>query len=74
MAAVSAIRKGSRLRNLWPSRTLRMPPPASPPSDTKIVEADLAGQDPQSLPLPRGLTAHELIAMARTARARRSQS
>ncbi|MBD8908667.1 hypothetical protein [Methylorubrum zatmanii] len=72
MAAVSAIRKGSRLRNLWPSRTLRMPPPASPPSDATIVEADLAGQDPQAL--PRGLTAHELIAMARTARARRSQS
>ncbi|WP_156384083.1 hypothetical protein [Methylobacterium sp. Leaf456] len=53
--------KASRIRALWPSRDLRPPPPE--PVRVPAAPAD------ESLPL-RGLTAHELIAMARAARAR----
>lgn len=56
-------RKASRIRSLWPSRDLRPPPPPEEPERPPAVPAD------ESLPL-RSLTAHELIAMARTARAR----
>ncbi len=60
--AQAAPRKVSRIRSLWPSRDLRPPPAAAEP-------APLAPAADESLPL-RSLTAHELIAMARAARAR----
>ncbi len=60
--AQAAPRKASRIRSLWPSRDLRAPPPAAP-------ERIPAAPADASLPL-HSLTAHELIAMARAARAR----
>ncbi len=54
--------KASRIRALWPSRDLRPPPP-------EPVRVPTAPAAEESLPL-RSLTAHELIAMARAARAR----
>lgn len=60
--AQAAPRKVSRIRSLWPSRDLRPPPAAQEP----VPRAPVADG---SLPL-RSLTAHELIAMARAARAR----
>lgn len=58
-----AIRKANRIRNLWPSRAQR--PPPSPTS----ARVPAAPSHDETLPL-RSLTAHELIAMARAARAR----
>lgn len=69
--AVSAIRKRSRIRNFWPSRDLRAPPAAY------VLDRQAADIQPprETTPLSgRGLTAHELIAMARAARARRLDS
>ncbi|WP_232631802.1 hypothetical protein [Methylobacterium sp. Leaf118] len=60
----AAITKANRIRRLWPSRALRAPPPPG------VVERPrTAPTRDEPLP-PRGLTAHELIAMARAARAR----
>lgn len=64
--AQAAHRKISRIRALWPSRDLR--PPPSPREPERAPAAAVATAD-ESLPL-RSLTAHELIAMARAARAR----
>lgn len=66
--AQAAIRKTSRIRRLWPSRDLR-PPPAPPCQPDRIALAPRPAA-PDENPSLRGLTAHELIAMARAARAR----
>lgn len=62
--AQTATRKASRFRALWPSRDMRPPPPSKEP---ERVPAAMPGEE--GLPL-RNLTANELIAMARAARAR----
>lgn len=61
--AQAAPRKASRIRSLWPGRDQRPPPPPKEPDGVPVEAAD------EGLPL-RSLTAHELIAMARSARAR----
>lgn len=60
-----AIRKTSRIRSLWPSRDVKAPPAAPIP----CAPIDPAA-DPARL-ASNGLTAHDLIAMARAARSRR---
>ncbi|MBI1691270.1 hypothetical protein H0176_13390 [Methylorubrum populi] len=67
--AVSATRKRSRIRSLWPGWKPGMPAALPPPLDRRTVE--LHPIEPEGRLPPRSLTANELIAMARTARARR---
>jgi hypothetical protein len=66
--AVSATRKSSRIRSLWPSWNPGAPSAAASPLDRRTV--DLHPAEAEARP-PRSLTANELIAMARAARARR---
>jgi hypothetical protein len=56
--ADQTLRKAGRLKRLWPGRAATLPPAPRPPR---------AADCPEPLP-PRGLTASELIAMARQAR------
>ena len=66
--AVSATRKRSRIRSLWPSWNPNIPPsPDREPAEPSPIEA------PSRLS-PHSLTANELIAMARAARARRPKA
>ncbi|CAO4143594.1 hypothetical protein [Methylorubrum thiocyanatum] len=66
--AVTAIRKGSRIRSLWPSWNPNIPPsPDREPVEASPIEAS-------SRLAPHCLTANELIAMARAARARRPKA
>ncbi len=65
--AVTVTRKSSRIRSLWPSRDVKLPPAAPYVLDSAALQP--IGPEAR-LPL-RGLTASELIAMARAARARR---
>lgn len=67
--AVSATRKSSRIRSLWPSWNPGVPSAIPSPLDRRTVELQPIESETR-LP-PRGLTANELIAMARAARARR---
>ncbi|WP_110352499.1 hypothetical protein [Methylobacterium sp. B4] len=66
--AARAIRKTSQIRKLWPGRDVRSPPAAPPPPE----RADPSLGEGPAKPSPHELTAHELIAMARSARSRRS--
>lgn len=61
--ADQTVRKAGRLMRLWPGRAAVLPPASRPPRVT-----DPAGALP-----PRTLTAAELIAMARQARAAAEQ-
>ena len=65
--AARAIRKTSQIRKLWPGRDVRAPPAAPPPE-----RAEPSAVERPVKPSPHELTAHELIAMARSARSRRS--
>ena len=66
--AVTAIRKGARIRSLWPSWNPDVPPsPDREPVDLRPIE-------PPPRLSPHSLTANELIAMARAARARRPKA
>lgn len=67
--ALAATRKARRIRSLWPSRDLRPPPPSEEPEPS----AASAAPGDEALPL-RSLTANELIAMARAARARSEEA
>jgi hypothetical protein len=58
--ADNRVRKANRLRRLWPARTAALPP----------APRSLAPFQPLEPLPPRSLTARELIAMARQARAR----
>ncbi len=66
--AVSANRKRSRIRSLWPSWKPGAPSAVPSPLDRRTVE--LLPIETETRP-PRSFTANELIAMARAARARR---
>lgn len=70
--AVSATRKGSRIRSLWSSWNSGVPSAAPFPLDRRTVELCPVEAEPR-LP-PHSLTANELIAMARTARTRRPKA
>jgi len=67
--AVSATRKTSRIRSLWPSLNPRVPSAAAPLLDRRSI--DLSPIEAEVRRPPHDLTANELIAMARAARARR---
>lgn len=69
--ALAATRKATRIRSLWPSRDLRPPPPPKGPEPATASTSP--GPGDEGLPL-RSLTANELIAMARAARARSGEA
>lgn len=66
--AASATRKTSRIRSLWPSWNPGVLS-AAPPLDRRSI--DLRPIESEVRQPPHNLTANELIAMARAARARR---
>jgi hypothetical protein len=67
--AVSATRKTSRIRSLWPSWNPGLLSAATPPLDRRSI--DLHPIESEARLPSHNLTANELIAMARAARARR---
>ncbi|KQQ30665.1 hypothetical protein ASF53_17975 [Methylobacterium sp. Leaf123] len=69
--AVSATRKTSRIRSLWPSWNPGVLS-AALPLDRRSI--DLRPIESEARLPPHNLTANELIAMARAARARRVDS